>query len=100
MTKCLYFIIGSPIVQARSPEVFNARFLQSGLDAEMLPLEVSPTDFADVIAGLSKTRNLGGVIVTIPHKPTAAKLASNSFETRGDRRRGQRHALDRTRLGR
>jgi shikimate dehydrogenase len=75
MTKCLYFIIGDPVEQARSPEVFNARFLESRLDAEMLPLEVSSSGFADVVAALSEIRNFDGAVVTIPHKPAAAKLA-------------------------
>jgi len=76
MTKRLYFIIGDPIAQARSPDVFNARFAQSGLDAEMAPLEVAPAGFADVMAALSQIGNCGGVVVTIPHKPAAAALAS------------------------
>ena len=76
MTKRLYFIIGDPIGQARSPDVFNARFVRGGIDAEMLPLEVAPADFADVMAALSKIRNCGGVVVTIPHKVAAAGLAS------------------------
>ena len=76
MTKRLYFIIGDPIDQARSPEVFNARFAELGLDAEMLPLEVSSPAFAEVMAGLSRIKNCGGVVITIPHKPAAAMLAS------------------------
>ena len=77
MTKRLYFIIGDPIGQARSPEIFNARFAEMGLDAEMVPLEVSPPDFVEVMTGLSKLKNCGGVIITIPHKPAAALLASS-----------------------
>jgi shikimate dehydrogenase len=76
MTRRLYFIIGDPIGQARSPDLFNARFVQSGLDAEMLPLEVAPAGFADVLAALTRIENCGGVVVTIPHKPAAAGLAS------------------------
>ena len=76
MTKRLYLIIGDPIGQARSPDVFNARFARGGLDAEMLLLEVAPAGFADVMAGLSRIGNCGGVVVTIPHKPAAAGLAS------------------------
>jgi shikimate dehydrogenase len=76
MTKRLYFIIGDPIGQARSPEVFNARFAARGLDCEMLPIEVSRSDFVDAMDGLAKIRNCGGVIVTVPHKTAAAELAS------------------------
>ena len=50
MTKRLYLIIGDPIGQARSPDVFNARFARGGLDAEMPLLEVAPAGFADVRA--------------------------------------------------
>ena len=72
MTTRLYFIIGDPIGQARSPEVFNARFAERGLDCLMLPIEASQSDFAEVMRGLARIKNSGGVIVTIPHKTAAA----------------------------
>jgi shikimate dehydrogenase len=43
----------------------------------MLPLEVSPSDFAGAMSGLSTFKNCGGVVITIPHKLAAARLASS-----------------------
>ncbi len=76
MTKTLYFIIGDPIAQARSPEVFNWRFAESGIDAEMLPLSTPPSGLAAVLAGLGATQNCPGVIITIPHKVAAVEFAA------------------------
>jgi len=80
MTQTLYFIIGHPIGQARSPEVFNARFVAGELDAVMVPIEVAPADVEAVLAGLWAVKNCAGGIVTIPHKLAAASLATAKSE--------------------
>ena len=36
----LYGIIGDPVVQVRSPEVYSARFAAIGLNAVLVPLHV------------------------------------------------------------
>jgi len=80
MTQTLYFIIGHPIGQARSPEVFNARFVAAGLDAVMVPIEVAPADVEAVLASLWAIKNCAGGVVTIPHKIAAASLATAKSE--------------------
>ena len=37
----LYAIVGDPIVQVRSPEVFTERFADEGIDAVLVPMQVS-----------------------------------------------------------
>lgn len=75
MTRRLYAIIGDPISQARSPTVFNARFAERGIDAEMIALEVQGEGLLAVLEGLRAVRNFGGAIITVPHKIAATDLA-------------------------
>ncbi|MCJ0765951.1 shikimate dehydrogenase family protein [Variovorax terrae] len=75
MTRTLYAIIGDPIAQARSPEVFNQLFAQRGIDAEMVALHVGADQFETALQGLAALRNFGGAVITIPHKAAAARVA-------------------------
>lgn len=75
MVRKLYAIIGDPIDQVRSPEVFNRRFAHGGIDAQMLALHVRPGRLEAALAGLAAIENFGGAVITIPHKQVAAALA-------------------------
>ena len=70
----LYGIIGEPIAQVRSPAVFNAAFRQSGVDAVLVPLHVPRDGFAETMRGLMRLGNLGGFMITIPHKQATMAL--------------------------
>lgn len=70
----IFGIIGTPVAQVRSPEVFNDRFQRAGLDAVMVPLWVE-RDLVDLLRALRAVRNLVGLVITVPHKPTAAAAA-------------------------
>jgi shikimate dehydrogenase len=72
----LFGIVGDPIVQVKSPEMFTAAFRARGLDAVLVPLHVVPADFDACLAGLMRLRNLDGLIFTIPHKVRALSLAA------------------------
>jgi shikimate dehydrogenase len=77
MTR-LFAIVGDPIAQARSPEVFNRLFKERGVDALMAPLLVRPPEFALSLSGLRAVENMAGLIITVPHKVAAAGLAKRS----------------------
>lgn len=64
----LYVIIGDPIVQAGSPMLFNAAFRALGQRAVLVPLQVAPARLDDLLGGLRGAGNLGGIVVTVPHK--------------------------------
>lgn len=66
-------IIGDPIAQARSPEVWSALFRLNGIDAVCVPMQVDPSGLGAFLEGAKALRNFLGLIVTIPHK--AASLA-------------------------
>lgn len=70
----LFAIIGDPVAQVRSPEMFNAFFFARGIAAAMFPIHVTATDLRDVLSALKRIRNLDGIIVTIPHKLAAVEL--------------------------
>ncbi|HVR54752.1 MAG TPA: shikimate dehydrogenase [Pseudorhodoferax sp.] len=70
----LYGIVGDPIAAVRSPEVFNAMFARSGVNAVLVPLHVAQDDIAAAWAGLTSIRNLQGLVVTMPHKASVVAL--------------------------
>jgi shikimate dehydrogenase len=94
----LYVIIGDPIEQVRSPEVFNPRFAAAGLNAVLAPVHVRPELFDETLRGLMAIGNLDGIIATVPYKarimpfidavlPMAAQVgAANALRREADGR--------------
>jgi len=66
-------VIGWPVEHSRSPEMLNAAFSETGIDAVLVPIGVPPESLAVAIAGLRAQRFLGASI-TAPHKLAAAEL--------------------------
>lgn len=64
----LYVIIGDPIAQVLSPTLFNAAFTARATDAVLVPYQVAPAGLATAMQGLRNVQNLGGIIITVPHK--------------------------------
>jgi shikimate dehydrogenase len=77
----VFGIIGDPIAQVRSPEVFNRLFRERQLDAIMVPMLVTADGLENALAGLHVIGNLGGLIITVPHKPAAAGLLLSRSES-------------------
>ncbi|AOO85042.1 shikimate dehydrogenase family protein [Bosea vaviloviae] len=61
-----------PSAHLRTPALFNARCVERGVNAVLVPWEVAPGDLAATWAVLRTARSVAGAIVTIPHKETAA----------------------------
>lgn len=76
----LYGIVGDPVVQVRSPEVYCERFAAAGLNAVLVPLHVTAENFDKVMPSLMALSNLDGLLVTAPFKarmlPFAARLGA------------------------
>ncbi len=69
----LFPILGDPIAQVRSPRFLTEILDRRGENAIVPPMHVSPADLASTVAVLKKTHNVGGLVITIPHKiPTLA----------------------------
>jgi len=71
----VFGIVGHPIEQVRSPEMFTAEFRRRGRDAILVPMHVLPDDFDAVLPQLLRMQNLGGLVFTIPYKARACALA-------------------------
>jgi shikimate dehydrogenase len=89
-------VIGWPVEHSRSPQMFEAAFTATGLDAVMIPIGVPSEALALVVGALRAMRALGAS-VTLPHKLAAAALcdelspsareigAANCLRVEGDR---------------
>ena len=75
-TTRLYAIAGDPIVQVRSAEVFTQRFADEGIDAVLVPAQVSIDNFERVIPGLMALGNLDGLLITAPLKEKLVRFAT------------------------
>jgi shikimate dehydrogenase len=72
----LYAIVGDPIVQVRSPEVFTERFAATGVNAVLVPAHVSAERFDAIIPALLALGNLDGLLVTVPFKARMVAFAN------------------------
>ena len=79
----LYGIVGHPIAQVKSPEVFSERLAAAEINAVMLPIHVLPDRFDATMPALMGLANLDGLVVTVPYKPRAARLADRLGPTAG-----------------
>jgi shikimate dehydrogenase len=70
----LVVIVADPIGHVRTPSAMNAHFATTNQDAVLVPVHVTAEDLPIVIGGLRRVKSLAGVIVTVPHKETIARL--------------------------
>lgn len=63
-----------PATHVRSPEFFNAMCCARDINAVLVPWAVPPERLAHAWEGLRYVDNLAGIILTMPHKQTAAQL--------------------------
>ncbi|MGS0744123.1 shikimate dehydrogenase family protein [Glaciimonas sp. GG7] len=68
-TTRIFPVIGWPVEQVKAPTLFNAYFTQHGIDARVIPLKVKPSDYIAAVRTLMAMENVGGIFVSIPHKP-------------------------------
>ncbi|MDR5857321.1 shikimate dehydrogenase [Caballeronia sp. LZ062] len=69
----VYFIVGDPIAQVRSPSGVTAAMRATGRDAIVIPAHVAPADLDAFFAGVTPMQNVDGIIITVPHKFSAAQ---------------------------
>jgi len=79
----LYAIVGDPIAQVRSPEVVTGRFVESGVDAVLVPAHVPADRFDEIVPALMQLRNLDGLLVTVPFKARMLRFAQRLGTTAG-----------------
>lgn len=63
-----------PAAHLQTPQRFNPRCLERGVNAVLVPWQVQPDHLAETMQVLRHAESLAGAIVTIPHKETCARL--------------------------
>lgn len=76
----LVVILAHPIGHVRTPGEMNRHFAAIARDAVLVPLHVLPDDLASAVATLRRVPNLGGIVVTVPHKERIAALCDRLTE--------------------
>jgi 3-dehydroquinate dehydratase/shikimate dehydrogenase len=71
----VYGVIGDPVAHSLSPLIHNAAFRQLGIDAVYLPFRVPRSTLGSFLREFDKL-GVRGYSVTIPHKESAALLAT------------------------
>ena len=61
-------IIGDPIAQVKSPDGITRLFAARHRNAVVVPLQAAPADLDALIAGLTLSASIAGLIATVPHK--------------------------------
>ncbi|WP_238880566.1 shikimate dehydrogenase family protein [Achromobacter xylosoxidans] len=70
----VFAIAADPIAHVKTPQRLNALLRERGIDAVMVPFHVTAAGLPGLFAGLRGLANLGGLVVTVPHKESAAAL--------------------------
>lgn len=61
-------IIGDPIAQVKSPDGITALLAERGVNAVVVPLQIGAADLDALLAGLTPSDSVSGLIATVPHK--------------------------------
>lgn len=72
-TTRIFPVIGWPVEQVKAPALFNAYFQRHDIDARVVPFKVPPRDYINAVRTLMAMDNVGGIFVSIPHKPMSVE---------------------------
>lgn len=70
----VYLIPGDPVEQVKAPEVFNLIFRTLGINAVLVPVNVSAGDIVVFVKTAFLARNIKGMFLAIPHKALVMAL--------------------------
>lgn len=79
-TTRLFGILADPVHHVKTPQRINAHFAQLGYDGVLVPMHVHPQGLASAFDGLRRLENLGGLIVTVPHKTAILALCDDASD--------------------
>jgi shikimate dehydrogenase len=71
----LFYMLAHPIDHVRTPEVLNPLFGERGIDAVMVPLHLRPEDLTVGWEAIRRSRNVRGLVVSVPFKEQAFALS-------------------------
>lgn len=73
-TTAILVHLAYPSAHLQTPQRFNPRCLERGLNAVLVPWQVAPDNLAQTMATLRHSESVAGAIITVPHKETCAAL--------------------------
>ncbi|MBX5009289.1 shikimate dehydrogenase family protein [Rhizobium lentis] len=76
----LFSVVGDPIDQVRSPSVLTRLLVDQGEEAVVVPMHVAAADLPTLFQALHTVRNIGGILVTVPHKQEAFRLCATATD--------------------
>jgi shikimate dehydrogenase len=76
----LFPILGDPIAQVRSPRFLTEIMARRGINGIVPPMHVAPENLAAVVQSLRAIQNVGGLVITIPHKIPTLDLCDEVSE--------------------
>lgn len=79
----LFPIIGDPVEYAESPVRLTRTFAERGHNGVCVPLLVPEGDLDAVMEGLTRSVNVDGILVTMPHKQAAFTHCASSSDRAG-----------------
>ncbi len=80
-SSSFYAIVGDPIHLAKTPEIFNLRFLSKGIDAVFLPFHVSHEGLEGLFDFFRYSDNFKGMVVTMPYKSAVVRYIDRLTDT-------------------
>lgn len=66
--------LGVPTEAFKAPMVYNPYFEANGIDAVVVPMGCEAADYPEFLRLLFRLRNIGGALITMPHKVTTVAL--------------------------
>ena len=73
--------IGYPTETFKAPLIYNPWFDAHGIDAIVVPMGVKAEDYPSTLRAVFKMTNIGGALITMPHKVTTLALADQASTT-------------------
>ncbi|TMH53870.1 MAG: shikimate dehydrogenase [Betaproteobacteria bacterium] len=73
--------IGYPTETFKAPLIYNPWFDVHGIDAIVVPMGVKAEDYPSTLRAVFKMTNIGGALITMPHKVTTLTLADEASTT-------------------
>jgi shikimate dehydrogenase len=77
-TTRIFPVIGWPVEQVKAPTLFNAYFQRHDIDARVIPLKIPPAAYTNAVRVLMGIENVGGIFVSIPHKPMSVSAVDQA----------------------
>jgi shikimate dehydrogenase len=79
-TTKLAAVVGWPITHTKSPQMLNAAFGATGIDAVLVPMAIEPAQLASAVTAL-RTIGVIGANITVPHKLAVTALCDELAPT-------------------